>query len=129
MMLKLKFKQAFLLICLGFGAFVPNVYANETKGKVDTKINSLVAQVFVKDAKNQALSVAWLKTALTTLKKEVLNVIQNHTEDYKDLHQALEELNLDDSNLPAVMPKLKNVVNKLPEKSQKFLKAKFPLLS
>lgn len=122
-------KKMFLLICLGLGAFVPGVCANELKDKVDKQINGLVAQVFVKDAQGKSLNAAWLKTSLTKLKASVLQLLANHEEEYKDLHQALTALNLESDNLPEVLPQLKTVVNNLPEKSKKFLKAKFSLLA
>lgn len=121
-------KKIFLLICLGLGAFVPGAYANETKDTVDKQIHMMVGQVFNGKDKNHHLGAASLKTVLTTLKSNVLRLIENHTEDYKDLNQALQNLNLESNNLPEIFSQLKIVVKNLPEKSQRFLKAKFPWL-
>jgi uncharacterized protein YhaN len=121
-------KKMILLICLGFGAFVPGVYANETTEKVDKQINIMVGQVFNVKDKNHRLNAQSLKVALTTLKNNVLKVIENHKKDYQDLHESLEKLNLESNNLPEVLSQLKTVVKNLPAKSQAFLKAKFPLL-
>lgn len=121
-------KKMFLLFCLGFGAFVPSACANQTTDIVDRQVNIMVFKTFNIKDKNYRLSAESLKAALTSLKKNVLSLIENHKEDYKDLYESLEKLNLESNNLSEVLSQLKVVVKNLPTKSQDFLKAKFPLL-
>ncbi len=119
-------KKICLLICLGLGAFVPDACADTAKDKVDKQINIMVAKVFKNNG--QCLNSASLKAALTALKQNVLMVIQEHIEEYENLNESLQELNLESNNLPEVLLQLKIVVANLPINSQKFLKNKFPLL-
>ena len=121
------FKKIFLLICLGLGAFVPSAYADVTKDNVDKQINKMVFIVF-KNNEQSLNSSSALKLALTVLKKNVLDVIQNHSEEYKNLNESLKSLNLEGGNLQEILLQLKVVVANLPTSSQKFLKNKFPLL-
>ncbi len=121
-------KKMFLFICLGLGAFVPGACANEIIDKVDKQINILVGQAFKINDKNHRLTAESLKVSLTSLKKNVLKLIENHKENYKELYESLNQLNLEDSDLPKVLSQLKIVVSKLPAPSQEFLKRKFPLL-
>ncbi|MBP6892631.1 hypothetical protein KBB68_03560 [Candidatus Babeliales bacterium] len=117
-----------MFICLGLGAFVPGACANEIIDKVDKQINILVGQAFKINDKNHRLTAESLKVSLTSLKKNVLKLIENHKENYKELYESLNQLNLEDSDLPKVLSQLKIVVSKLPAPSQEFLKRKFPLL-
>ena len=114
------FKKLFLLICLGLGAFVPGVCANTP---IDMQINTLVCKVF----KNKPASLDVLKKALSYMKKNVSSMTKDRP-GYEELHQALQQLNLENNNLSEVLAQLKVVVALLPKESKELLKSEYPIL-
>lgn len=116
------FKKLMLLASLILGMNVPEAQADHA---IDTKINHVVFKAF--DGKKITLSN--LKPILKDLMPKVADAIKPKIDtEYKDLHEALKLLNLEESNLLVVREQLKNVVSHLPQKSQEYIKVKFPLL-
>lgn len=117
-----KIKKLFLFASLVVGMCVPNAVADLV---TDHKINKAVHAAF--DGKQVGL--ANLKPVLKVLMPQVSNLIKHKVDgEYKNLHEALKNLNLDETNLMASLAQLKAVVNHLPKASKDLLQKKYILL-
>ena len=116
------FKKLSLLFCLALGMCVPNTWADAI---TDAKINYEIHQAF----HGKTVTLTTLKATLKILIPKIANLIAHKADgEYKELHEAIKELNLDEQNLLIVRAQLKKVVDHLPEKSKSYIKKKFPIL-
>lgn len=117
------FKKLCLLVCLALGMSVPNALADAL---IDHKINAEVKHAFCKP-----VPVAALRSVLqNNLLPKIVVLIQPKVDtDYKNLNEALKNLNFEEKNLIVVLGQLKNVVNLLPTESKELLQKRYPILN
>ena len=115
-------KKLALLMSLALGICVPNTWADAI---TDAKINHEIHKAF--DGKQVTLTT--LKVILKVLMPKIAHLIAHKADgEYKELHEAIKALNLDEPSLLVVRSQLKKVIEHLPKEAKEYIKKKFPAL-